>query len=230
MTTLSVKPWYNPGMNSEDAFRFVAKTKPSLLYITGKTCTGKTTFARRLAELHDYQVIVLDDIVRQAVVRPLGLQAQEPEVYVSVYRTTERPEWIDRFVNEVRKQIAACFEHQQPVLIEGALANTDTIQRIFAGYPTAQVLYFHPAAIDSRYIQNLTERFKGSSADDPNGLPLGFWEHIARDDFDQFYRDGIVTDTLQESIAAYAQESAEASSKRLAMFQQHLSNIQVVEI
>jgi len=217
-------------MNSKDAFRFVAQTKPSLLYITGKTCTGKTTFARWLAELHGYQVVVLDDIVRQAVVTPLGLQAQEPEVYVSVYRTTERPEWIDRFVTEVRKQIAAYFEHQQPVLIEGALANTDTIQRIFAGHPTAQVLYFHPVATDSRYIQNLTERFKESSADDPNGLPLGFWEHIARNDFDQFYRDRIVTDTLQNSIAAYAQESAEASSERLALFRQHLSNIQVVEI
>jgi hypothetical protein len=217
-------------MNIEDAFRFVATTKPSLLYITGKTCTGKTTFAHGLAERYGYRAVVLDEIVQQAVVIPLDLQTQEPDVFVSVYRNTDRPEWIDRFVAEVRQQIAVYLEQQQPVLIEGALANTDTIQRIFAGYPSAQVLYFHPKVSGSRYIQNLTERLTGSSATDPNGLPKGFWEHITSADFTQFYKDGVITDSLQKSIAAYAAESVDASNKRLATFRQHLANIQVVEI
>jgi hypothetical protein len=221
---------YNSAMNIEDAAQFVAAAKPSLLYISGKTCTGKTTFAREVATRDGYAVIALDDIVYDAVIRPLSLQAKEGHVFVSVYRTGDVPDWVDRFVIETRKHIAKYEAQKIPVLIEGSIANPDVINRILAGTPDAQTLYFHPKATSGAYLHNLLSRFKGASVETRNGLPNDFWKSINPDDFAQFCIDGIVTSSIQASIVEYCKASIKASDKRLATFKQHLKHLQVVEI
>jgi len=217
-------------MTDQEATQIVATKKPSLLYITGKTSTGKTTFAMELSKRYGYHIVVLDEVVKEAIIQPLKLENKQGDVFVSVYRMNDRPEWIDRFVMAVRARIEQYVSQGVPVLIEGALANTDTIARIFAGYPDAQVLYFHPKAEHSRYAQNLQKRFMGTNATDRNGLPNGFWKHIPSEAFTQFCADRVITPELQQAIDAYCRESTKESHQRLAMFQQHLSDLHVVEI
>ena len=217
-------------MNIADASQFVAATKPSLLYISGKTCTGKTTFSQKLAGRDGYAVIVLDKIVREAVTTPLGLQDKIGDVVVSVYQTADVPEWVDRFVDKTRERIAEYRAQEMPVIIEGAVSNPEVLTRIFAGYPDAQTLYFHLKETGSMYPRNLLSRFMGTSATNDNGLPNAFWDCIKPEDFAHFCKDGIVTPSLQEGIDSYCAAARGSSAKRLALFQQHLQNLQVVEI
>lgn len=217
-------------MNIKEAAELVAATKPSLLYISGKTCTGKTTFAREIAERFGYVIITLDEIVLDAVIRPLGLEAKEGDVFVDVYRTAETPDLVNRFVAETRKRIAAYQAEHTPILIEGAVANPDVLNQVLADIPDARALYFHPKATDSTYLRNLESRFRGTSLEFRNGLPNGFWKYIDMDEFAQFCKDGIITPSLREGIRNYCDDSTAASGKRLAILKQHLKRLDVVEI
>ena len=85
-------------MTIEVAYRLVTKQQPHLVYVSGKTSTGKSTFAKRLAEEFNYAIIELDQIVLKAVEQRFG-EASEKSAFIEVYRNRDEREWIDAFVN-----------------------------------------------------------------------------------------------------------------------------------
>lgn len=217
-------------MTINETYQQVCNTQPPLLYLSGKTCTGKTTFSDRLKVACAYEVINLDDVVNDSIVKPLGLQDSQGDVFVSAYKTADNALWIDIFVQEAQSRIKGLLTQHKKVIIDGAIANPEVITRLFDGLPDVLFVYFHPGTSSRDYLRNLTSRFKDTTADNPNGLPNNFWSCVDQDQFMRFCQDKVITAELKQSIARYAQQSSESSIKRLETFHKDFPDIIVVSV
>jgi adenylate kinase family enzyme len=217
-------------MTTDQAYELVRVEQPAILYVTGKTCTGKTTFSKRLSRTGGYHSLALDEIVRDSVVVPFGMQSQEGDVFVDVYKTATNAAWIDSFVAETRRRLQQRLDSKQKLILDGALANTTVLRRIFDGLTDVISLYFHPQKTSTAYVRNLTARFRATSADNHNGLPNTFWSYIDHAAYAQFCRDKNITPALEKGIRRYASHSSEESSKRIQGLQEALPRLQVVEV
>src|SRR5579863_8708520 len=99
-------------MNVDEAFTFVKNTKPGLVYVAGKTSTGKSTFADRLYTRLGYQVINLDAIVDEAVIQPFRLK-DRGEAFGEVYKERSQTIWIEAFTGAARTAIKQCKHRDQ---------------------------------------------------------------------------------------------------------------------
>lgn len=214
-------------MTIEDAYKYVKNTKPKVVFISGKTSVGKSTFANNVRNDFKYETIELDSIVLSEIV-PLSKPGDEGNVFVEVYRNRSKAEWISRFVISVKKRINELQSSGVNAIIEGALANPETIKEILAGVGGV-IIYIHPQDINT-YIRNLTSRFLTSSADNNAGLPLSFWKKIPEDDFVAFQTTKQLSSAIELGIVAYAGESQRESGERLETFKEHFGNLIVVNI
>lgn len=217
-------------MTTGEAYESAAAHKPSVIYLTGKTCTGKTTFAGRLRASVGYEVVRLDDIVHDAIIVPLNLQKIEGDVFVSVYKTADNPEWRELFVAKVREHIQNLLAQGKKIIVDGAIANVTVVHDIFQDLPDTVCIYFHPGKSSPTYVRNLTNRFMGTTAQHRNGLPNAFWKLVDPEAFAQFCKDKIMTPPLERTIATYAEHSHQESKKRLVAFQQTFPSLWVVEV
>jgi guanylate kinase len=217
-------------MSIDELYDLIKAKQPPILYLTGKTCTGKSTFSSRLHAASGYVIIELDSVVNEAVIKHLSLQDIEGDVFVSVYKTADHPEWTDAFVMAARQRIQALLAQGKKVIVDGAIANPGVIRCVFDGLPDRLFIYFHPQAASSDYRRNLTSRFMGTGAHDRNGLPNAFWECIDKALFARFCQDRVLTSRLVQGIADYAQHSAIESATRLESLQAAFPAITIVKV
>lgn len=215
-------------MDLDDLRKQIQTEKPQLLYISGKTCVGKSTFANKLRDALGYEIIELDKIVFDSVIAPQGL-TDEKTVFVEVYKNSEKRHLIDPFVAAVKQLVATKAFQNQPIIIDGAIANVNTLAEIFDNNSTFTFAYFHPKNLDI-YQRNLTSRFMLSKKNFSSGLPKRFWEFINKKDFETFCKDRILSPGLTRSIEQYARSSQKESEKRLSAFKERFNKMVVVEI
>lgn len=215
-------------MNIDQVYTIVKEDKPQILYISGKTSTGKSTLAKKLSQDFGYQIIELDEIVYSAVVKPINLLRPE-EAFLEVYRHRNKLDWIKLFLNATNDLIAKYLGASQPIIIEGAIANPITLNELFSNYKQLTFVYIHPKDID-KYIANLTNRFIATNQKDLAGLPHAFWKLIDPLEFEQFCDTRELTQNIQNSIKQYATSSQKESLERLESFKSYFSNIVLVEI
>lgn len=215
-------------MQLEDLYRKLQNEKPQLIHFSGKTCTGKSTFANRLKDELGYKIVELDSVVLESVIKPLEL-TDEGNVFVEVYRNDQKQEWIEPFVQATRETLSMNNKRGQPIVVDGAVANVNTLAAIFNDYPDFQFVYFHPYNLDI-YSRNLTSRFMLATKDFSSGLPKRFWALVNDESFSDFCGTRILTDDLKNSIHQYAVSSREESEKRLASFRERLNDVIVINV
>lgn len=202
--------------------------KPPIVYVSGRTSTGKTTFATQLHNELGYEVIELDQVVVDYVIKHFDLPSSSG-VFVEVYRGDSQVEWIEQFVKATRAQILSALNQESTVVLEGAVANPKTLERIFNGFPSVEIFYFHPIDLEN-YTRNLTARFQTTTARYNAGLPAAFWSLIEPDQLEQFLSDHMVTAELVGAIARYAKLSQAESSEILRQLRQTFKNIVVIMV
>lgn len=212
-------------MTRDEAYALIERTKPPAVFVTGKTSTGKTAFAKRLHTTLEYQIVELDAIVLDTVVRAQPF-ANEADVFFQVYRGSERTDWIDAFVSGVRTKFSGRGEGER-LVIEGAVARNETLQQMFLGVKFLFV-YFHPAKLDT-YTSMLRERFAHEVRSGATGLPKGFWKAVSDDDVRYFSETDVMRKSLHDAIARYAQQSQQESIERLEYFRTQFDDIVVVQ-
>jgi guanylate kinase len=212
----------------EEAYELVERQKPDVLYLSGKTSTGKSTFAKKLQADLGFRIVELDQVVRQSVIEPLGL-TDEGRVFAEIYRHRAATDWLRRFLEGAKQTVAHTAKQGKGVIVEGALSNPFTLAELLATLPTATFLYFHPASL-ATYERNLRSRFKTSNEDHRAGLPNSFWELINPASFTQYCKDRRLTPELSQAIRRYAETAQTKSKTRLAAFQNQFDNIYVIEV
>lgn len=212
-------------MQLDETYRVIKEREPGLVFVTGKTSTGKSTFAKRLRDELGYRIIELDQIVMKSVVHKQQ-QENTGSIFLQVYRGGERRDWIDAFVTETKKEIA---EHSaEKLVVEGALAHNETLDEIFAGHDFL-FLYFHPTN-EKTYVEMLTQRFVDGAHNGTTGLPKHFWDIVDDVDVKEFLETQKINDALRSAISLYARSSIKQSEERFKYFQEHFPKILNVSI
>ena len=153
----------------------------------------------------------------------------EKSVFVEIYKNSEKRYLIDPFIAAVKQLIKTKASLDQPIVIDGAVANVGTLVEIFNDNSTFTFAYFHPKDL-SAYQRNLTSRFILSNKGFNSGLPKRFWEFVDDKDFETFCKDRILGPDLARSIEQYAHSSQKESKKRLSVFKEKYSKMIVVDV
>lgn len=213
-------------MTVDDIGRVLAETKPAVVYIGGKTSTGKSTFGRMLRDSLGYQVIELEAVLLDIVNRE-GFD--EKATFHKVFAENEESEQKTLFIDAVDKIISDSVKSSHPLVIEGAIANSDTLARVLGWASDLYFIYFHPTDINL-YVRNLTKRFMLSNKESESDLPSKFWSLVDDEEFDMFCQTRELTNSLKQSIRQYALISQAESLTRLDEYKQRFENIIVVEV
>lgn len=213
-------------MTVAEIYQDIVEQRPPVIYVSGKTSTGKTTFGRTLRDQLGYQVIELEAVLLE-IVKEHGFDEQS--TFRKVLYDGGEFEAKTLFFNATDRIVLNALSSDHPVVIEGAVANVDTLERILRPAPSPLFLYFHPNDIEI-YIRNLTKRFRESSEESYGGLPLKFWQLIDDEEFKNFCKTRELTESLRTSIRKYALISQNESLTRLAEFRQRFKDIKVAEI
>lgn len=217
---------YNYPMTVDEIYTTIATQKPPVIYVSGKTSTGKSTFGRKLRDDLGYRVIELEAVLLEIVKEH---KFDEQSTFRKVlYEPGEFKEKM-LFLEATDKIITDALNNNHPVVIEGAIANVETLQRILSPAKELFFLYFHPSDI-TIYIRNLTSRFMESSETSYGGLPSKFWQLIDTEEFTIFCQTHKLTEGLKSAIARYAQDSQEESLARLETFKEKFDNITMIGI
>ncbi len=214
-------------MDKDTAIKEIIKRKPKIIYVSGKTCTGKTTLADEVAS-RGYAKIELDDIVNDSVVIPFNISAVD-EAFITAYCDTGPAEQVAAFIaaaqNEITKKLSP-----PGIVIEGAIAKSRILKEIFSGkLSDFFFVYLHPVDLES-YKEKIRTRFVAGAADKTSGLPKFFWNFVQNSDFEQFIKTNHLNEGLERSIGEYAIISMQESKERLRHFKENFSNILVIEV
>jgi gluconate kinase len=215
-------------MNLTEAYDYIAKNRPPAIHLGGKTSTGKSTFAKELCQQLGYKLIDLDSLVRSEVMEHFGLE-NEGNVFIEVYKNRTHVDWIEQLTTCVNAKLAEFIAAGQPVVMDGPVANPQTLQELLVPASDALLIYIHPKNLDI-YERNLTSRFMLSGENNLAGLPAKFWQKIDTHEYGLFLKTRKISPSLAAAIKAYALESQISSTERLDSMRQAFDRVLVVEI
>lgn len=214
-------------MTKETALEQIKTNASRLIYLCGKTSTGKTTLAKQIVDDFGYSLIELDDIIMHSVIAPLGIK-NASDAFGAAYRGLGSPEYTVTFIAATKCAIADAVT-ASPVIVEGSIAKASIIKEIFSGDLTDFVfLYLHPTDAEA-YRARIRKRFIGGARNGTSGLPKPFWSLIDPKDLETFISTGELNTPLEECIRHYADLSIAESRERLAEFQKEFPNITIIE-
>ena len=169
-----------PAERFADVIAELKRNSPRVMFLTGKTCTGKTTLADIIRREIGYGVVELDTIVCQLET------PTDSNKFAEVYRNRGQTGLVDEFVNNTRENLESCLQSHPGVLFEGALANNDTLSEIIDGWQDSfSFVYLLPVNLE-KYKRQITERFKLTTPDDNNGLSSSFWRGLDAAQLERF--------------------------------------------
>ena len=198
-------------------------TNPKIIYLSGKTCTGKTTLANFLRDKYGSAIIELDEIISE-IDAPEGI-----DKFVEIYRNRGEVELIHLFTTRVKEEINKALKTHPSVIFEGSIANNKTLLEIVQDW-TDQFLFIYLSPINlDVYNQQLKNRLKLANRNNNAGLPSMFWKKFTTEQLEEFYtsRDG--KSDVDAGITNFAKESMRESEIRQKMFAEVFADILVVE-
>jgi len=203
--------------SKKDFMNDIQRLMPGLVFLSGKTCTGKTTIAKELSAI-GYQSIQLDHIIVRSVVEKYGLE--DDSKAFCVYRGEAQQEWIDSFI-----ELARTIIHESmsigPVVVEGALASSEIIKSLFSGsISDFNFVFLLPHDIQA-YTDRVQERFVIGIESNTSGLPMSFFDKVDMTLVEDYLRTKIISRELRSAISNFAGWSNEESENRLKHF--HIS-------
>lgn len=208
----------------ELVYKKIEKNKPKIVFLNGKTCTGKTTLSRAMRQKYGCATIELDSVVAGIE----GPRGKNP--YVEAYKNRDDLEFTNRFIDTVHKKIIDSLEKYNFVIIDGAIVNTDTLLEIIGERVNSYLLIYLDIKNIEEYTKRLKSRFESSSPGNRNGLPSLFWDKFKPELLEQYYADRRLTESVDAAIRSYASDSTKESEGRLAKLSSRLDHILKVEI
>ncbi|KAG6609664.1 uncharacterized protein IUM83_00344 [Phytophthora cinnamomi] len=141
--------------------------RPERVFVTAKSGVGKTFLSRRL---RGYEMLELDRVVAN-VGRDFGLRG--PEAF-KMYKNLLAAEVMAAFVESVHGFFEA--NAGQCVVVEGAIADADLLQRVFSGpYAAFMMVYLHPVDEDA-FVARMMKRFKEEK--ETHTRSLAIWPQV----------------------------------------------------
>lgn len=200
----------------------VKNTQPRLIFITGKTCTGKSTFAKSVVEL-GYEHLELDFVVRESVVNKF--EESKGGKAFAVYKGEAPKEWQDAFELAANKLIVEKIESSK-VIVDAALATPEVVNRIFSGSLSEfMFVYLHP--FDRGYYHEyIMERVVNDIETMGRSFPI--WDRMTAEAVDDYRRNGKGGLKIMQIVKEYGDQSIRTSEERYERFKAVYPNIILV--
>ncbi len=215
-------------MTRQEFINTVKKELPQIVYLAGRTSTGKSTLARELSLEYGYSIIELDEIIKQKIIIPKNI-TDETSVFTAVYRDQGMPEYVEMFILEARKAITTALQTSK-VIIEGAIASPRILNEIFSNdLKTFLFGYLHPVNT-SEYAIRVLERLQMSKGTGNAGLPANFWNLVSESASDYFRKTSEINNDMKLAISAFVKHSQGLSQERLHTFSSSNKEIVVIEV
>lgn len=212
-------------MNDIDpVYREIGSRHPKVVFLNGKTSTGKTTLSNALKDRYNCAVIELDEVVYKLDC-PDGKNR-----FIEAYQKRDDQDFTRSFVQAVQHEISSALSSHDFAIIEGAIVNIETLKEIIGEWSNSFLFIYLDIKNIDVYIQRLTNRFVLSSQDDGNGLPSLFWDKFTPEILRTYYENREITPEIATAIKDYAVDSIKASEQRLAKFSTEFSHILKVEV
>ena len=205
-------------------YKQIESKHPKLVFLSGKTSTGKTTMSNKLRTKYNCAIIELDEIIYRLDC-PEGKNR-----FIEAYQKRDDKVITNSFVQATRQEIRSALENHDFVIIEGAIVNVETLNEIISDWRRSFLFIYLDIKNIDIYAQRLTNRFEMSSPDDGNGLPGLFWEKFSPEILKTYYENRELTSFVRTAIRAYAVDSAKASTARLDRFSSHFDNILEIKV
>jgi guanylate kinase len=213
-------------MTKEELLIKIEREEPQIIYFSGKTSTGKSTFVKNLNSNSKFTVIELDKIVEKEIISKFNLNHND--AFLDVYGN-EKSDYLEIFSSAVQSEIRSKLRFSA-VIVEGAIAKSGILQKIFSGnLENFLFVYFHPINLES-YIQRIHARLVEGIISGNSRLPKPFWERVSESDLQEYKSTGNINRGISQAIEAYASSSKKKSEERLKNFQENYPNIVVIEV
>jgi hypothetical protein len=182
----------------------IIKNKPDLSFILGRSCVGKSTLAKQLAD-KGFNIIHLDELIKD-----IGLVNHIKEIYAN----SASEEISNKFMQAVKSKI------KYPTVIEGAIKTISLIEKISKLSSAEQyaeslyIVYISPEKGET-VERNMIERFKlqlEGRTDNP--LPIQMSPELIED----FKKNGMDGSLVKAEMKRFAAETLDISSHRKELF------------
>jgi guanylate kinase len=217
-------------MDKERQILFELKNKkPQLIYIAGKTSTGKTTLSNILCKEMNYHVLELDRVVKESIID--FFQPQDPHVaFAAAYRGEGPQKYTDTFITRAQKNIKKEIASNS-MIVEGAIHTREILQSLFAPFEDMLcVIFLHPTNPEKYHDRIIKRLYEEADPNKHGKLPNTFWSHVSEKDTRSFFETGEINEGIKMATREYVKESMEESERRLHNFQSVYPDIMVVEV
>lgn len=209
-------------LSGDELSELVKNSLPRLIFITGKTCTGKSTFARSIVEL-GYEHLELDFVVRESVVNKF--EESKGGKAFSVYKGEAPKDWQDSFEAAAKKLIVEKIS-QSKVIVDAALATPEVVSRIFSGeLADFMFVYLHPFDV-AFYYGYIMARLVNDIETMGRSFPI--WDFMTAEAVDDYRRNGSSGEKISRIVKGYGGQSIKTSEERYENFKSAYPNILLV--
>lgn len=184
-----------------------------LVFVLGKTCTGKSTFAREISKM-DYFHLEMDCVVLESVADKFNIKNRD-EAFL-VYKGIAPFEWQESF-EEAAKNLILKYIDKRKVVVDAAFADPNVLKRIIPnrfndGY---SLIYFHPFNREF-YYEGIFNRFAEDVNTEKKSFPI--WLEVTPEIIKDYKKNGRKGSKIFSLVKKYGDESADSSLERFELF------------
>lgn len=200
-------------LSIEEIENKLKEEETKLVFVSGKTCTGKSTFARRISN-QGYFHLEIDYVVLKSVVEKFNV-LQRDEAFL-VYKGKAFHEWQKSFEEAAKKLILKHIDKTK-VVVDAAFADPNVLRRIIPEKfnNSFELIYFHPFSREL-YYEGILNRFIEDINSEKKSFPI--WLEVTEEILEDYKQNGMKSLKVLALVKKYGDESADLSLERFRLF------------
>ena len=199
-------------------------SKPKIILLSGRTCTGKTTMTKELSSELKMEILNLDDFINENVINTLNLPTtiNNSVIFTKIYSNEDDNIYHQTFINALKNFL---LKNDKPTIIDGSIHNPKIISLFENNF---EIIFLHPVDLKS-YTDRVVKRFELGVCNGTSGLTERFWDYINQKQIDEYCATKNMTEEIIKSIKSFSIEIQQKSLERINKIAS-FSKINVLEV
>jgi shikimate kinase len=203
---------------------YLKLSKPKIILLSGRTCTGKTTMTKELSSELMMEILNLDDFINDNVIKKFDLptSTNNSAIYTKIYSDEDDNIYHQTFIEAFKKFL---FENDKPTIIDGSIHNPKIVSLFENDF---EIIFLHPVNLKS-YTDRVIKRFEQGVCDGTSGLTERFWVYVSQKQIDGYCITKNITEEIVKNIGSFSIEIQQKSLERINKISS-FSKINVLEV
>lgn len=203
---------------------YLKLSKPKIILLSGRTCTGKTTMAKELSSELKMEIVNLDDFINDNVIKKFDLptNTNNSVIYTKIYSNEDDNMYHKTFIEAFKNFL---LKNDKPTVIDGSIHNPKIIG-LFDN--DIEIVFLHPVDLKS-YTNRVIKRFEQGVCNGTSGLTERFWDYVDQQQINEYCDTRKITEKITKNIENFSIEIQQKSLERISKIAS-FSKINVLEI